>query len=52
MDDAVVRYLLQHGRRDLPSLLALVDRLDERSLSLQRPPTLPLLRELLLTESK
>ena len=47
MDDAVVRYLLVHGRRDLPSLLATVDRLDEISLALQRPPTLPLLRELL-----
>ena len=47
MDDAVVRHLLIHGRRDLPSLLATVDRLDEISLALQRPPTLPLLRELL-----
>jgi DnaA family protein len=52
MDDAVVRHLLLHGRRDLPSLLAMVDRLDEISLALQRPPTLPLLRELLQSESK
>ena len=52
MDDAVVRYLLMHGRRDLPSLLAMVDRLDEISLALQRPPTLPLLRQLLQTETK
>ena len=51
VDDSVLRYLLQHGRRDLPSLLATVDRLDEISLSLLRPPTLPLLREL-LTEAK
>lgn len=52
MDDAVVRYLLAHGRRDLPSLLTMVDRLDEISLARQRPPTLPLLRELLQTETK
>ncbi len=51
MDDAVVRYLLLHGRRDLPSLLTTVDRLDEISLAQQRPPTLPLLREL-LTETR
>lgn len=47
LDDAVLRYLLLHGRRDLPTLLATIDRLDEISLSRQRPPTLPLLRELL-----
>lgn len=47
LDDAVVRYLLLHGRRDLPSLLSMLDRLDEISLARQRPPTLPLLRELL-----
>ena len=48
LDDAVLRYLLLHGRRDLPTLLATVDRLDEISLARQRPPTLPLLRELML----
>ena len=47
LDDAVVRYLLQHGRRDLRSLVAMLDRLDEISLARQRPPTLLLLRELL-----
>lgn len=52
MDDTVVRHLLLHGRRDLPSLLATVDRLDELSLSLQRPPTLPLLRQLLQNDEK
>lgn len=40
-------YVLRHGRRDLPSLLSLVDRIDRRSLELQRPVTLPLVRELL-----
>ncbi|MFY9328900.1 MAG: DnaA regulatory inactivator Hda [Georgfuchsia sp.] len=47
LDDSVVRYLLLHGRRDLPSLLATIDLLDKISLSRQRPPTLPLLRELM-----
>src|SRR5690606_20563792 len=40
-------YVLRHGRRDLPSLLGLVDRIDRRSLELQRPVTLPLVREVL-----
>lgn len=47
LPDEVVRYLLMHARRDLPSLLATVDRLDERSLSLKRPITIPLAREVL-----
>lgn len=47
LDDAVVRYLLQHGRRELPSLVKTLDRLDQISLARQRPPTLPLLRELM-----
>jgi DnaA family protein len=51
VDDAVLRHLLLHGRRDLPSLLATVDRLDELSLSLQRPATLPLLRQLMQTDT-
>jgi len=40
-------YLLRHGRRDLPSLMAVVDALDEYSLQTKRPITLPLLREML-----
>ncbi len=47
LEEAVVQYLLRHGRRDLPSLLAAVDALDHASLELKRPPTLPLLREVL-----
>lgn len=47
LEEAVVQYLLRHGRRDLPSLLAAVDALDQASLELQRPATLPLLREIL-----
>jgi DnaA family protein len=45
LGDDVVRYLLSHGRRDLPSLLATIDALDAYSLSLKRPVTVPLVRE-------
>lgn len=40
-------YVLRHARRDLPSLLALVDRLDRYSLEERRAITLPLAREVL-----
>ena len=40
-------YLLQHGRRDLPALMAVLDALDQYSLQTKRPVTLPLLREVL-----
>jgi DnaA-homolog protein len=43
----IVNYLLRHGRRDLPWLMAVLDALDEASLSLSRPVTLPLLRDIL-----
>ncbi len=43
----VARYLLTHCRRDLPHLLALVDALDEYSLSLRRPVTVTLLKSML-----
>ena len=49
MDPGVVQYLLRHGRRDLPSLMAMLGSLDRASLELKRPPTLPLLRELMQT---
>jgi len=47
MDSPVVHYLLRHGRRDLSSLMAMLDGLDRASLEQKRPPTLPLLRELM-----
>jgi len=47
IDEALIDYLLRHGRRDLPSLLAAIDRLDRVSLEQKRAPSLPLLRELL-----
>src|SRR5262249_28479927 len=40
-------YLLQHGRRDLPALMAVLDALDHYSLQTKRPVTLPLLHEVL-----
>ena len=49
MDSGVVYYLLRHGRRDLPSLMAMLNSLDRASLEQKRPPTLPLLRELMQT---
>lgn len=43
----VTQYLLRHGRRDLPSLLALLDALDAHCLRLQRAPSVPLLKEVM-----
>ncbi|MFA5082878.1 MAG: DnaA regulatory inactivator Hda [Hydrogenophilaceae bacterium] len=51
LSEDVVRYLLSHGRRDLPSLLASLDALDAYSLSLKRPVTVPLVREWLQSRS-
>jgi DnaA family protein len=42
----VCDYLLRHGRRDLPSLMATLDALDGFSLANQRRITVPLVREL------
>ncbi|MBU1237398.1 MAG: DnaA regulatory inactivator Hda [Gammaproteobacteria bacterium] len=47
VDASLVRYLLSHGRRDLPSLMAVLDSLDQATLEHQRPATLPLLKEIL-----
>lgn len=47
LEEAVVQYLLRYGRRDLSSLLTTVDALDQASLELKRPVTLPLLRDIL-----
>jgi len=43
----VTQYLLRHGRRDLPSLMAALDVLDKHSLRLKRAPSVPLLKEVL-----
>ncbi len=44
-------YALNHGRRDLPFLLALVDMLDRHTLETHRAVTLPLVRDLLKSET-
>jgi len=45
--DDVTRYLLTHVKRDLPTLIAVLDALDRYSLEQQRPVTVPLLRDIL-----
>lgn len=47
LSDEVVDFLLRHGRRELSSLLAVLDALDAASLERKRPITLPLLREMM-----
>ena len=48
----VTQYLLRHGRRDLPALLALLDALDARCLRLKRAASVPLLKEVMQQGSK
>ena len=45
LSDDVIGYLLAHGRRDMPSLVAALTALDRHSLAAQRMVTVPLLRE-------
>lgn len=40
-------YLLRHWRRDLPSLMAVLEELDRYSIERRRPVSVPLLKELL-----
>jgi DnaA family protein len=47
----VIDYLLNHGRRDMPSLLAMLSAVDRFSLASKRAITVPLLRELLQRSS-
>jgi DnaA family protein len=47
LPEEVITYLLRRMRRDLRSLTAVLDRLDQASLELKRPITLALLRETL-----
>jgi DnaA-homolog protein len=48
--DEIVDYLLRHLKRDLPSLMTVLDALDRYSLETKRTITLPLLLELLQAE--
>ena len=43
----VVNYLMHHVRRDLPTLVAMLDALDDYSLENRRPITIPLLKEIM-----
>jgi DnaA family protein len=47
LSDDVVAWLLARMRRDLRSLTAVLNRIDQASLELKRPITLPLVREAL-----
>jgi DnaA family protein len=47
LEEHLLSYLLRHSRRDLPSLMLILDQLDQASLEQKRQPTLPLLREVM-----
>ena len=47
MEGEVIGYMLRHSARDLPSLMAVLDALDQASLERKRPVTVPLLKEML-----
>lgn len=47
LPEDVVKFLLRHGSRDLPNLVAIVEALDTASLERKRPITLALLREIM-----
>lgn len=51
LSDDVMSYLLTRFARDLKHLMAQLDRLDEFSLSTQRPITVPLLKQMLAEEA-
>ena len=44
--DEVIAYLLRHARRDMASLISILDALDRHSLETGREITLPMLREM------
>lgn len=47
LHEDVVAYLLKHARRDMASLIGILDALDRCSLEQKRPVTLPLVRDAL-----
>jgi DnaA family protein len=47
LPDEVLDYCLRYLRRDMPTLIATIDALDEWSMSQKKPVTVPLLRKLL-----
>ncbi len=48
LPEDVVEYCLRHLRRDLPTLMATLDALDEWSLTTKKPVTVAMVRELVL----
>ena len=44
--DEVITYLLRHARRDMPSLMSMLDALDKHSIETGREITLPMLKEI------
>ena len=51
LPNEVTQYLLRHGRRDLPSLLQVLDALDEHCLRLKRVASVPLLKEVMAEQA-
>ena len=47
LGEEVIAYLLKHARRDMASLIGILDALDRYSLEQKRPVTLPLVRDAL-----
>jgi DnaA family protein len=47
LGEDIVAYLLRHARRDMASLIGILDALDRYSLQQKRPVTLPLVRDAL-----
>ncbi len=47
LPDEVIAYCLKYLRRDLPTLMAVLDALDQWSLTTKKPVTVPLLRNML-----
>ena len=50
LPDEVIDYCLRYLRRDLPTLMATLDALDEWSLTAHKPVTVPMLKKLLQLE--
>jgi len=50
LTDEVIAYLLGHGRRDMPALLATLAAMDRHSLATRRPITIPMVRDWLQRE--
>jgi DnaA family protein len=50
LSEEVVEYCLRHMRRDLPTLMATLDALDNWSLTTKRPVTVAMVREMIQTQ--